>query len=80
MRIFVLSANYELRVSIKSHLHDHPNSYQEIGDENGDDSVFVSTYSQSKCNTNPNPDKPIDLLLLRIVTEDSKSQNRCSKA
>jgi hypothetical protein len=26
MRIFVLTANYELRVSRKSHLRDHPNN------------------------------------------------------
>ncbi len=55
------------------------NSLQEIGDENGDDSVSVSTYSQSKCNTNPNPGKPIVWLLIRTVTEESKYQIRCSK-
>jgi hypothetical protein len=30
MRIFVLTVNYQLRVSRKSHLRDHPNSYNAV--------------------------------------------------
>jgi hypothetical protein len=45
-----------------------------IRDENGDDSVSMSTYSQSECKKKPA--KPTSRMLLRIVTEESKAQNR----
>jgi hypothetical protein len=45
-----------------------------IGDENGDVSVSLSSYSQ-KANANPNPGKPITWLLLRTVSEESKLRN-----
>jgi hypothetical protein len=41
-----------------------------IGDENDDDSVYVS-----KANANPNPGKTTTPLFLRTVNEDSKAQN-----
>jgi hypothetical protein len=47
-----------------------------IGDENGDDFVSVTTYSQM--NANPNPGKTIARLLLRTVHEESKAPNRRS--
>ncbi len=42
------------------------------GDENGDDTVSVRTYTQSKCHPNS------AWLLLRTVTEESEAQNRHS--
>jgi hypothetical protein len=51
-----------------------------IGDENGDDSVSVSFYSQKRM---PSPipiqAKPTTLLRLRTVTEESKLTNKLSK-
>ncbi len=45
-----------------------------VGDENGDVSGCLSSYSQ-KANDNPNPGKTDTRLLLRTVSEESKLRN-----